>query len=231
MISETGGKFTPDQLSTPTIQDGMPLGIFPVTQGIASIREHPDIPQIDSWRDNPEFSRETDDTQVKIASFKDLVDVGLQEYFGRNSRYAEYAGLLSVHPERVAETVTSETLEHQCDDFSREFQRIESDSGLMTQLAVSDQGYDEHVYLVPDESHGLPDVIIDLTLGQYVRGHNHAFVGTRAELRDIVVHQTGEGKPYMLEEPSELLEPEEIALYMEPIVFFQRKWGETSVIV
>lgn len=169
--------------------------------------------------------------EISIASFRDIVEVGLQEHFGRDGKYSEYAGKMSIHPDRVGSDVTSEALEFRCEDFSHEFRHVGKKLGLDIHLAMTDQGHDEHVYLVPDESHGLSDVVVDLTVGQYVEGHNNVFVGSREALRDIVVLQAGPGKQYALVEPSELIEPEEIELYREPTKFFQRKWGNGSIVL
>lgn len=167
--------------------------------------------------------------EISVAQFKDVVEVGLQHHFGRYGRYSEFSGQLSVYPDRVGKIVTPDTLEFQCEDFSKELRRVEPKFGLKTHLSVSGANNGDHLYLIPDESYGLPDVLIDLTVGQYVHGHNHAFVGSRSELKDIVVLQTGEKGPYELVEPSELVEPEEFELYKEPTKFFQRKWGNTSI--
>ena len=54
-----------------------------------------------------------------------------------------------------------------------------------------------HSFLIADFEDG-ENVVVDPTIGQFVVGHNHVFVGTYAELRDLITHQTGETGPYAL---------------------------------
>ncbi len=130
---------------------------------------------------------------------QDIVEVALQEHFGRHSKgyLRRFSGKLSTYPAKVnKDVVTHSSLAHQCGRFSVELQRCLEAVGLKTTISGAANVLPDHIYLVPEN--GPNDVIIDPTIGQAVVGHEHVFVGTRPQLRDLVLNQTGNEKPYAL---------------------------------
>lgn len=69
-----------------------------------------------------------------------------------------------------------------CDDFSKIVRVALSLSGVRAEIA---QTY-VHTFLKVDSSGA--DVYVDPTMGQFIGGHSHIFVGTEANLTDLV-HQ------------------------------------------
>jgi hypothetical protein len=64
------------------------------------------------------------------------------------------------------------------------------------------------------------EILIDPTIGQFVVGHNHAFIGTRQELKELFLTQVGNGKKYQI---SSIAKNENELPWL-----FESLWGDTS---
>lgn len=129
-------------------------------------------------------------------------------------------GMLSTAPDRVHPEVGFGTFNMNCGAASSEINKFlrlnKSKSNVSHAKTESKVPYD-HVYIVVDTEAG--DVIVEPTLGQFVLGHNHIFVGTRDHLRDVVTRQTGIGGHYSLR--TEIM-------YLKPENMFNIIWGKES---
>lgn len=132
-------------------------------------------------------------------------------------------GQMSVYPERVGPNVNAKSLQMKCQPFSWALKEALVSFGLRLQVVSSgNRSIAEHVYLVADRID--PDeVIIEPTIGQIVLGHNHIFVGSRSDLRKLIVETTGgPNSPYQIVPPYTSYHqkhPEEI---------FRHFWGDKS---
>ncbi|HEX9805222.1 MAG TPA: hypothetical protein VGA67_06070 [Candidatus Dojkabacteria bacterium] len=74
-----------------------------------------------------------------------------------------------------------------------------------------------HRYLIAKEIDGIDvselDIIVDPTIGQFIKGHHRVFVGTRGMLKEIVEKAKQEGR---------------IINTSYPEFIFERAWGEKS---
>lgn len=129
-----------------------------------------------------------------------VVEIALQEHFGKltDGWLNQFADKLSTSPAKVHEGVNERSLSYQCQRFSRELRQCLALIDLDTKLQESTyrQTASDHVYLTPENAPH--DVIIDPTIGQFVVGYNHVFVGTRQQLKSLVLSQTGHKSPYRL---------------------------------
>src|SRR3989344_5790172 len=123
------------------------------------------------------------------------VEYALKNLFGRNTdgTASKFIGMLSTSPDIVKNAVNADSLSFLCNQFSIELGRNLVSLGLEAEIHGSNyRDTAPHAYLVVN------GILVDSTIGQFVEGHNHVFVGTRQELRALVVKQTGEGKQYKL---------------------------------
>lgn len=155
-----------------------------------------------------------------IATVRRRVELALQRFGTNDVALSSWIGKLSTNPQLVSPDVTYETLYDKCVDFSRELRRCLKQVGQPTQISTSafDLYTEPHLYLTTTES-GI-EIIIDPTIGQFVQGYSHVFVGTRAELRDIVCRQTLPGGSYRLQAGWRYETPRH--------VFFEVMWGTES---
>jgi len=156
----------------------------------------------------------------RIEQVRSRVEEVLQMRFAQTSSdpgLLRVRGKLSTLPEVVDPDVRRALFVNRCDTFSLELADGLAQSGRMPQFATSNLT-EEHVYLLAQE--GSTEVVIDPTIGQFVEGHNHVFVGTRAQLRDVVFKQTRWEGPYKLVMDS----------WRGKGDFWRKKWGDTSAI-
>lgn len=103
-------------------------------------------------------------------------------------------GMLSTNPDSVHPEVGFGTFNWNCGAASNEINKFLHLRGLNSTVchaATESKAPYDHVYIVVDTKAG--EVIVEPTLGQFVLGHNHIFVGTREDLRDVVTRQTSIG--------------------------------------
>lgn len=165
-----------------------------------------------------------------IQRIKGKVEEALQEL---NKKQGRKLLRLSTDPAKVGELVNQGSLFNQCRNISEPLQDILENSGVPAHLAVSRfilnnrvylnnrvdefKATSDHTYLIVDEKN--EDILIDPTIGQFVLGHNHTFVGTRDSLRQIVFSQR------------QLQIPKHIFLKTGPdmSLLFEWLWGNTSI--
>ena len=94
---------------------------------------------------------------------------------------APFIGKLSTNPKEVKEGVSQESLTNKCEALSEELQRCLKLVGVDSTI----RGNNLHNYLTTFE--GKEKVSIDASIGQYFKGHNHIFVGTREQLKELVL--------------------------------------------
>lgn len=99
----------------------------------------------------------------------------------------DFADSLSLIPERVDSGISQGYLKDKCSIMSLELQRCLDLTGVRTETHGSTYSYDgaAHTFLSPTETPY--DIIIDPSIGQFILGHNHVFVGTRDLLRSLVL--------------------------------------------
>ena len=117
----------------------------------------------------------------------------------------ELNGNHSTQPERVHPSITSNKLRGPCWFYSTHLGRELEKEGVMVSTAHSSEGRKEtgrpfHHYLVVVKN-GI-EVTVDPTIGQFVLGHNHVFVGTTDQLWDMIEDIPSSGSPYVLPPPS-----------------------------
>jgi hypothetical protein len=150
------------------------------------------------------------------------VEFALQSYFGRQSDswvLNRFVGKMSTLSSEVHKDVVSwMTLSYNCGRFSAELKKCLLKLGIQTTMSSASNDKPEHVYLVPDN---IPyDIIIDPTIGQFIMGYDTVFVGTRDQLKNIVINQTGTDKQYKLRNYAGITDSEELFTIM---------WGNNSV--
>ncbi len=151
---------------------------------------------------------------------REMVEKGLQENFASlsSNKLRHFAGKLSTDPAKVHGDINEGSLSFRCGEFSGELRDCLSRLGFSTNVYGStyyeDKSY--HAYLKPTNAPF--DVIIDPTIGQYLIGFNHVFVGTRQQLRNLVLTQNENGTPYALRSLGK----------RNPELFFNIIWGISS---
>jgi len=84
-------------------------------------------------------------------------------------------------------TVTSETLKGQCGTICGELRDRLKAVGVVVSMCISgDRNSNWHRYL--GTTHNGVEVIIDPSIGQLIKGHNQVFVGTRDQLKKLVLN-------------------------------------------
>ena len=144
------------------------------------------------------------------------VEYALKNHFGRNTtdHVSKFTGILSTNPDVAKNAVNAVSLRSLCNQFSIELGRNLVSLGLEVEIHGSSyRDRSPHTYLV------VRNMLVDSTIGQFVEGYNHVFVGTRQQLKKLVVKQAGEGKQYKLQC---------VGLNETNEQFFERIWGSTS---
>jgi len=106
---------------------------------------------------------------------------------------AGFNGQLSTDPEHVSlkidkEKISQRTLSRNCIIFSQELKRGLRKVGVDSIML----GNALHKYL--QTVVGNENIIIDPTIGQFLEGYNHIFVGTREQLKQLVLEYAQKGK-------------------------------------
>lgn len=136
-----------------------------------------------------------------------------------NFRLDWYKGKLSTKPERVNPDVDRFKLSLMCGTLSRDLKGKLVQQGINAEVCCGDNVDPlDHFYISAKE--GSDEVLVDPTIGQFIEGFNHVFVGSREKLRDLVLNQTGEGKKYKIVEIFDKYSPEEV---------FELVWGNQSI--
>jgi len=155
-------------------------------------------------------------TEFKIESLKSTIESVLRSpKFVNDSFSSSLTDSLSTNPMRVGSNIDSNSLYGMCGTLSYELGVGLKDAGITTEQLISDdEDNNAHVYLATKETD--QPIIIDPSIGQFIEGHNHIFVGTRQQLKDLVVNQTGEFGKYKITHTRSRNNPEEA---------YRRIWG------
>ena len=114
--------------------------------------------------------------------------------------------------------LSSEDLYSLCGTLCEMLQKPLLDNGIQNEQCLSrNQDSNAHIYLVARV--GKFEVLIDPSIGQFLENYNHVFIGTREQLRDLVLNQTGDRKPYKLINSKSK---------KNPLEMFERTWGSSS---
>lgn len=101
---------------------------------------------------------------------------------------AKFKGQLSTDPKKVGEKVNQINLTDKCDFFSQELYERLKREGVNSNIIAAK----EHSFLTTNGEDG--EIIIDSAIGQFLKGYNHVFVGTRDELEKLVSKYADDGK-------------------------------------
>lgn len=132
-------------------------------------------------------------------------------------------GMLSTAPDRVNPEVGFGTFNGHCIASSNEinlFLRLKNFKSNVCYAKTKAKEPYNHVYIVVDTDDG--EVIVEPTLGQFLLGYNNIFVGSRDDLRNLVVGETGKNGPYNLR--SEVM-------FLSRNHTFDVIWGKESTIL
>lgn len=117
---------------------------------------------------------------------------GTVEYVLRNHVGNHYLGSspfsrkLSTYPEHVDPFVNEHSLRNKCEVLSRElFLYLPPNLAVDLSMSANTESSPKHFYLV---SYSLEEeILIDPTLGQFLKGHNYVFIGTRMKLKQLIL--------------------------------------------
>lgn len=123
----------------------------------------------------------------------------------------KFKGAVSFFPDNVSSDLDEEDFYGACRTFCVAFVEALTEVGLKARVVRSaGPANNGHTFIELANE----DLIIDPTIGQYLKSHKHIFVGTREQLRNLVVTETGEGKQYSLIHVDQ----------QEPLEFFNKTW-------
>jgi hypothetical protein len=122
---------------------------------------------------------------------------------------------LSTNPDLVDQTITPETLRGKCGTICEDLQDRLKTAGVLVDMCISgDRNTSWHRYL--GTRHDGVEVIIDPSIGQFIKGHRQVFIGTRDQLKQLVLHP----KTVIVNARTSI--PHEV---------FSRTWGSISQVV
>ncbi len=179
-------------------------------------------PDNSSFKFDTQIATESQSNKEKLAglvkSLKEVVEYILKTSFAEdNSSLTEFKGILSTKLENS--TLTSKDFYGKCGMLSDELEELLWKYGVSTRKTTSgDFDTSGHTYLSLSL---IPQIVIEPSIGQFIEGHNYVFVGTREQLEDLVLHQTGEGKQFSIINTRSKNNPEEA---------LRRIWGDKNII-
>ncbi|MDE2025926.1 MAG: hypothetical protein KGJ07_05510 [Patescibacteria group bacterium] len=150
---------------------------------------------------------------VSIA--RSCVESILRSSFGQAPLAKPFRGKLSTNPTQVASTITSETLKGKCGIISGELQTALATAGIPTDMCISEDRATTWHRSLRTVINGV-EIILDASIGQYVEGYTHVFVGTRTELKQLILN------------PHTKIINTSISSKGD---FFQRTWGNKGQVV
>lgn len=148
-----------------------------------------------------------------VSNVRSLVETVLRTNFGKSSHTEEFRDTLSTNS--ALSTITPDMLKGKCGTISGELRDALSPVGIDTDICISEARLSTWHRSLKTTLQGV-EIIIDGSIGQYVAGHTHVFVGTRAELKQLITN------------PHTTLINTTISDRAE---FFQRTWGNKGQVV
>lgn len=151
-----------------------------------------------------------------VERVRQKVEQALQGHFGKvilDPWVVSFAGELSTLPENVDRSINRASFLLRCGFIVPELARSLKSSDQESQISIRsyDSEHAHHIYLtISQPTH---EIVVDPTIGQYIEGYNHVFVGTRNQLRSLML-----GANMLQAGIGESREQ-----------FFQRIWGDSSV--
>lgn len=134
---------------------------------------------------------------AEIERVKSEVENILQNKLGDiEGTVKRFKGRISTSPLRTDLKLAPKDFYGKCGDFSNDI-KDNSEEVKFSKYTSANPDTSGHQYLGTDGTNGT-EVIVDAAIGEFLEGHNHTFVGTRTQLKDLFLNQTGEGKPYKI---------------------------------
>lgn len=158
--------------------------------------------------------------EMAVESVRSQVENVLQNHFGKNplGGASDFDGKISTIPSKVSPEINSNVFYSMCGGFSDDLGQCLIINGTDVSLCMSNnRDSNAHVYLTTQV--GRTEIVIDPTIGQFIEGYNHVFVGTRKQLKDLVVNRTGSGKQFQITHTKSRNNPKEA---------FERTWGNQA---
>jgi len=155
---------------------------------------------------------------IAVEKVRSLVEACLQDVTDLSFEDLFQPPLTTV-PEQVHPLTTSKILRGGCISSSNYLRKNLRKLGVGAELVSSATTYPEHYYLQLYQD--MTEVLIDPTIGQYLDGHNHVFVGTRRQLKDLVVNPTRD-----LKGQYNLINT--VGISTTRVGFFEQLWGDSS---
>lgn len=158
-------------------------------------------------------------TERHVRQVKSVVEIALRRKFGKDpkSKVTEFAGKLSTNPRHIAPDINNDSLKDKCNSFSEELTKCLLKLGL----PIENSKRDPHEFLFVRRRRFFKSdvvVVIDPSIGQFIEGYNHVFVGTISQLHHLVVEQTKQGGKYtLLQNPNQYSSE----------YFFRKYWGHS----
>lgn len=155
--------------------------------------------------------------EAEISNIKSVVDQVIRdELYGSSEFLYAIKGKLTTDPSTTSPEINSETFYGACGTICESLQTGCLDHNiLLDKTSSEDEDSAGHVYLTTKLSNG-STLIIEPSIGQFIEGHNHVFIGSREQLHDLVINQTGTGKKYQIVNTRSKSNSEEA---------FRRIWG------
>ena len=122
---------------------------------------------------------------------------------------------ISTNPEEVSKAIDSEFFYGKCGRLCGILtDKLQEENIPYTTMGSEDNDNNGHRYFRLDQFS--EPIFVDPSIGQFIEGHNHVFVGTRRDLNSLILEQTGNGKPYRIINTRSKNNPEEA---------LSRTWG------
>lgn len=195
-----------------------------------------ELPRVLDRENLPTVDEIRGSTEVAIRSYFGKVSVGneqnnISDYQKRVYKTLnEFASNLSTNPEFINKKVDKNgkniinqfTLASKCEVFSNELQRCLKLVGLKSEIV---EGlWITHFSLRTVGSEG--EVVIDSSIGQHLEGYDNVFVGTRKELKKLVLQYAEKKKLSFIDTSG--VRKNKIPIRVDPGVFFEDQWPSLS---
>lgn len=175
-----------------------------------------------------------------IKEIKERTELAIRYHFGKepinsgqnklsdhqqwiNKMLKDFGQKLSTDPKHTHKELNQLNLFGKCEIFSDELQRCLKLVGLNSTKVGS--FYITHFSLRTYGNEG--EVIIDPTIGQYITGHNHVYVGKRNDLKNLVIEQARQENLSLIDTSG--IRPLRIPINSDPEDFFRKQWPSLIV--
>lgn len=133
----------------------------------------------------------------EIKTVRNTIESILQNDLGeRSNGLLKFRGRISTDPLKTSKDLVSRDFYGMCGTFSSHIQHNSESIKFNQNMSAHPDG-NGHVYLTTQVLLD-QEIIVDASIGQFLDGHMFAFVGTRDQLKDIFLNQTGKDKPYKI---------------------------------